>query len=384
MADRAKGAPIVGIKHAPRFSHVSAWTPNRALFLMTTMKFPFWSARRKHAIAAVDSHVTLMLAELRALVDASRVSSLAVLEALGGALARYDGGVDAVLVYTPNGDELECVLAIGSRAEHYRASRLRRDAMTYLPARAAIDGHRAAGTGGFMIPTDRAALAVPMHDRNGLCAVVYLSSSVNLRFECEEMMVMTIEHAASAYALALERESDRAHATYDALTGLLTPRAFRSRLRDEVERSGTRSATRAMTLWFVDTDHFKAVNDEHGHAAGDRVLQAMADLLRAHTVADVDVAARNGGDEFCALIFDAQKTLAIERANELCKAVRTHDFGVPLRLTASIGVATFPYDARSASELLEVADAAMYHSKRSGRDRVSFSLHGSAFSVSLT
>jgi diguanylate cyclase (GGDEF)-like protein len=323
----------------------------------------------------------MMLAELRALVDASRVSSHAVLAALSAALRRYDSSIDAVLVYVPRGDELECVLAQGARTEHYRSSRLRRDARHALPARAAVAGHRVGGPAGTMIPTDRAALAVPMCDRSGLCAVVYLASSSNQRLSNEETIVQTVEHAASAYALAVEREADRAHATYDGLTGLLAPRAFRSRLRGEVERSQLRSEPRAMTLWFVDTDHFKAVNDAWGHAAGDRVLQAMADLLRAHTIADVDVAARNGGDEFCALIFDAQKTVAIERAQLLCEAVGTHDFGVPARLTASIGVATFPYDARSASELLEVADAAMYHSKRSGRDRVSFSLNGSSFSV---
>jgi diguanylate cyclase (GGDEF)-like protein len=76
-----------------------------------------------------------------------------------------------------------------------------------------------------------------------------------------------------------------------------------------------------------------------------------------------------------------QKTIAIERAQALCDAVRAHDFGIPLRITASIGVASFPYDARDSSELLEIADAAMYHSKRTGRDRVSFSVNGTAFST---
>jgi len=61
--------------------------------------------------------------------------------------------------------------------------------------------------------------------------------------------------------------------------------------------------------------------------------------------------------------------------------VRRHDFGIPMQITASVGVASFPYDARDANELLEVADAAMYHSKRSGRDRVSFAVNGAAFAV---
>ena len=136
-----------------------------------------------------------------------------------------------------------------------------------------------------------------------------------------------------------------------------------------------------LTLWFVDTDHFKQVNDTYGHAAGDAVLQGMGQLLRAHTVADVDALARNGGDEFCAIVHDAQKTFAIERAQEFCDSVRAMDFGIPLRITASVGVASFPYDAADANELLEVADAAMYHSKRNGRDRVSFAVNGAQFSV---
>ncbi|HTC29161.1 MAG TPA: GGDEF domain-containing protein, partial [Candidatus Acidoferrum sp.] len=172
----------------------------------------------------------------------------------------------------------------------------------------------------------------------------------------------------------------RADATYDGLTGLLTPRAFRTRLRDEIA-SARFGAHKVLTLWFVDTDRFKAVNDTHGHAAGDAVLQAMAELLRAQGVPEVDVAGRNGGDEFCALIHDAQKTVAIERAQSFCEAVRRHEFGVPLRITASVGVASFPHDARDANELLEVADAAMYHSKRTGRDRVSFAVNGTTFAV---
>src|SRR5262249_7162674 len=119
----------------------------------------------------------------------------------------------------------------------------------------------------------------------------------------------------------------------------------------------------------------------YGHAAGDVVLQTMARLLRLHTVADVDAAARNGGDEFCAIIHDTQKTLAIERAQEFCNAVRMTDFGIPLQVTASIGVASFPYDAADANELLEVADAAMYNSKRTGRNRVSFAVNGTQFSI---
>ncbi len=133
----------------------------------------------------------------------------------------------------------------------------------------------------------------------------------------------------------------------------------------------------------MDTDGFKAINDAFGHAQGDRVLQQMAALLRRHAVPDVDVPARNGGDEFCLLLRRAPKSAAIARAGAFVAAVRDHDFGTARRVTASVGIASIPFDARTASELLESADAAMYHSKRAGRDRASFAMEAGRFAEFL-
>ena len=329
---------------------------------------------------AAHEREEFVLDAVRIMLDASRRSSDAVIESLAQTIRRRDPAIDAVLAFTPNGEELECVFVEGVRAQHYGGARLRRDTADYLPSRAALAGHRAGGCEGVLIPTDRCALAVPMADSNGLRAVIYASSCAVEDLDGEETIVRTIEHAASPYVIALERELARADATYDGLTGLLTPRAFRNRLRDEISRTRF-GAVSVLTLWFIDTDRFKTVNDTFGHAAGDAVLQAMAELLRSFGVPDVDVAGRNGGDEFCALIHDAQKTVAIERAQAFCDAVRRFDFGITMHITASIGVASFPYDARDANELLEVADAAMYHSKRTGRDRVSFAVNGATFAV---
>lgn len=317
---------------------------------------------------------------MRDLIDASRTSSAEVLRRLIEAIRRREPGLDTVMVFEPQGEELACIHTYGLRAQYFERLRLRRDDGVMLPSRAALADHRAAGAAGTIVPTDKRGIAVPMRDRVGLRAVIYVSSSIAEELEGEEAVIRTIEHAATAYGLALDWEADRSDATYDGLTGLLTPRAFRERLRDEVARLRLRHIP-MLTLWFIDTDHFKSVNDTYGHAAGDAVLQHMARLLRLHTVAEVDAAARNGGDEFCAIIHDGQKTCAIERAQEFCDAVRTTDFGIPMHVTASIGVASFPFDAADANELLEVADAAMYHSKRTGRNRVSFAVDGAQFSI---
>jgi diguanylate cyclase (GGDEF)-like protein len=335
---------------------------------------------RRADARTVQCDDAFVLDVMRALLDASRRSSRAVVETLADALRKYDPAIDVVLAFIPAGEDLECAHADGPRVAHYANLRLRREGSELLPARAAQAGHRVAGCDGAMVPTDRKALAVPMCDAQGLRAVIYVSSSASCALENEDTIVRTIEHAVSPYALALERELDRADATYDGLTGLLTPRAFRNRLRDELARSGVRTPN-VVTLWFVDTDRFKHVNDTFGHTAGDSVLQTMAELLRTTVVPERDLVGRNGGDEFCASVHDTQKTIAIERAQTFCEAVRRHDFGLPLKITASVGVASFPYDANDASELLEVADAAMYHSKRSGRDRVSFAVNGATFAV---
>src|SRR5581483_3494458 len=77
-------------------------------------------------------------------------------------------------------------------------------------------------------------------------------------------------------------------------------------------------------------------------------------------------------DELCALLCATEKRRAVARAQAFCDAVRVADFGLPTRVTTSVGVAAFPHDASTANALLDVADAAMYYSKRNGSDRVSF------------
>jgi diguanylate cyclase (GGDEF)-like protein len=322
-----------------------------------------------------------VLEAVRVLVAASRESTEAVLAALDRTLRVLEPAIDAVLIFAPEGEDLRCIYAGGMRTAHFHGMRMRRDLSASLPARAALCGHRveAGGEVPALIPTDHAALAVPMVARDGLAAVVYAGASAPC-IPDPDLIVRAVAQAASPYALALEREADRASATFDGLTGLYTPRAFRDLLAREL--SGARvSRDTALALWFVDTDRFKSVNDGYGHAAGDIVLQRMAALLREHIIDGVDIAARNGGDEFCAVLRNVHKIAAIERAQRFCAAVRSCGFGVDVAITASIGVAAYPYDAADAGELLETADAAMYHSKRSGRDRVSFAVERGSFAV---
>lgn len=314
----------------------------------------------------------------RRLLSAARGSGNDVLRWLDREL-RVGCSADAVLVLAPSGEELHARYRSGDRTAHFDGLRLRLDDAR-LPAAAARERHRvvAPSGGDSLLPTDRFAVAVPLIDGARLLAVAYASSIRDGSSDDVEAAMQAAERAAPAYAIALEREADRADAAYDQLTGLLTPRAFRRRLQDEIARNSAAGRNASLCLWFVDTDAFKSINDTLGHAAGDAVLRTMASLLEAQLVAHVDVAGRNGGDEFCALLHDG-KARGLARAQAFCDAVRAHDYGIPARMTASVGVAVFPYDAAEPARLLECADAAMYHAKRSGRDRVAYACDDGTF-----
>ena len=314
---------------------------------------------------------------LRSAVAAIREGPEAVVRAYAEGMAKECMGGENTLLFVPSGDELRCRQRFGPDVEHAIDMRVRANDGDALVAKAWAARHAifASPDAPPLFPTERSACAVPLLDCGIPVAVLYLGFVQQLSSSALERRCALAAEIAVPFALACERESDLARSLYDGLTGLLTPRAFRERLACELAKNGEGGK---LALWFIDTDRFKEVNDTFGHAVGDRVLQQMAELLRTHAVTRTDFVARNGGDEFCAAFVGIPKTLAIERAQEFCDAVRSHDFGIPLRVTASIGVAAFPFDARTAAALLEQADRAMYAGKNAGRDRVSFAVEGRA------
>jgi diguanylate cyclase (GGDEF)-like protein len=327
------------------------------------------------------AHEESFIEAARRLGEAGRAGAGAVRDEIARAARALAPQLDAVLLYEEHEGVLRCVYASGERVAYFAGSRIALDDERTLPVRALAAGHRVTleepGTAA-LHPHDRAALAVPLALEGGRSCVLVASARVGLDAGAVERLVRLAEHAAPAYLTALEREDDRRRAEYDGLTGLLTPRAFRTRLGALVERARV-TPTARLALLFVDTDRFKDWNDSYGHASGDALLRELARLLRAAVRQPEDLVARNGGDEFCVVFTETEKSTAIERAEALRERIAAADFA-PLRgsathavrITASIGVAAHPADARSANELLERADEAMYHSKRTGRDGVSY------------
>ena len=194
-------------------------------------------------------------------------------------------------------------------------------------------------------------------------------------FDPSELLarVQTALRMKSAFeALKMEQSKLAVAATTDGLTGLAN-RAYFSRRLSEEFAAAVRTGARLACL-MLDIDHFKEVNDRHGHLAGDAVLRAAGELLRDNVRGD-DVAARFGGEEFVVLMvgssLDGAGILA-ERIRVLVERheVRFADAMAPIRTTLSVGVAIRQPSQRSPHELVEEADRALYRAKAAGRNRV--------------
>jgi diguanylate cyclase (GGDEF)-like protein len=162
------------------------------------------------------------------------------------------------------------------------------------------------------------------------------------------------------------------NAMMDALTGLFNRRFFESSLGREAERSRRHRVTSSLLM--LDLDGFKSLNDRFGHGMGDRVLQALGELILRRLRA-IDLPCRYGGDEFAVVLADTDRTNACLTAERLRANVGHHFHGQPVRgshleLTVSVGVATYSEGCATVDALVQAADHALYLAKGAGGNRV--------------
>lgn len=164
---------------------------------------------------------------------------------------------------------------------------------------------------------------------------------------------------------------------HDELTGLLSSRSFFFELRREAGRAT--SENRPFCVLMMDLDHFKRVNDTFGHVTGSKTLEEASNIITRSLRAG-DVASRFGGEEFAVFLLDADIQQGLTAAERIRQRMADFEFTVTRQLgdsfpdkhhvTISIGVASFPEDSRDPIELVEMADAALYRAKQTGRNRV--------------
>ena len=218
-------------------------------------------------------------------------------------------------------------------------------------------------------------LCVPLAFKGRTLGVIELvNSDGDPVFSEEDLRILSTVAEFSAIAIENARNFHKVQelTVLDDHTGLFNSRHMKRQLESEVVR-----ATRfghPVSLIFFDLDHFKQVNDTHGHQAGSRVLHEVGKLL-LKTLRSTDVPVRYGGDEFVILMPETSKDQAIAAARRIGGEIAREEFLAdqsygPLKLTASLGVAVFPDDARDPESLLRVADEAMYRVKATIRGGV--------------
>jgi diguanylate cyclase (GGDEF)-like protein len=220
----------------------------------------------------------------------------------------------------------------------------------------------------------KSIVAVPMRSKGKILGVIELVNSGDGRaFSADDLRTLATiaDYAAIAIENAKTLERLRELTLVDDHTGLYNTRHLYRQLEAEILRS--RRFGHKLSILFFDLDHFKVVNDTHGHQAGSGLLKEIGEVL-LETLRTVDIPTRYGGDEFVCLLPETDRDQAVRCAQRVRKAINDRVFlagrGLSVRITASFGIATFPDDGQTEEDLLRLADGAMYRVKESTRDAI--------------
>ncbi|MBE9528586.1 MAG: diguanylate cyclase [Proteobacteria bacterium] len=203
--------------------------------------------------------------------------------------------------------------------------------------------------------------------------IVTLSSKPESEYADETVKVaeFVADHACQAFTNARKYGEAQEMAYIDSLTNLYNAKYLELSLERELKRADRQKIP--LTVLFLDVDHFKNVNDQNDHIAGSKVLVEVGGILKS-AIREVDTAIRYGGDEYVVILVDADCESGFQVAERIRASVEEQTFlhseGLDLKITVSIGVATYPVHTTEKSELLRIADSAMYTAKKSARNMV--------------
>jgi len=235
-------------------------------------------------------------------------------------------------------------------------------------------GHNAQSDALMQVVDAASALVVPLFVSNRVMGSLQLFRSAANPFAREDAQLLWILALVAENLLTREyaNEGLLRFAFTDYLTGLRTRGYFEQQLELEFKRAERKQQKFALLM--IDIDHFKVLNDTHGHHVGDQLLRDVTSILMKD-MREVDTVARYGGEEFVIILPETTETGAVFVAQRLRRAVDQAKFfaGSPhsvQHLTISIGVAVYDTDAQFKRDLIEFADAALYAAKHAGRNRV--------------
>src|SRR2546421_744676 len=314
-----------------------------------------WQQREAQARGLID-----LIAEM-----SQALGLQAVLERLAHGISRFFAG-DGVGIWVRSalGPDLQLAVQVG---ESYPAQLTARDqwlpgVLRGAPAQVRLAGSR----------VNQPSTAVPLQDARGTAiGVLVLTPTRRPDYTPAELDFLrsVIGHAALAVQNALAYDQTDALSRTDPLTGLQNRREVGRGIKQEVDPATRHPALPSPVM--VGIDPFKQINDRRGHPAGDWALQRVAELMRVTRIRGSDAAFRIGGEEFAILLAETDKAGALTMAERLRQTIEgMRFFSDGAGVTVSLGVATFPVDARDGEELLRRADKALYEAKNAGRNLV--------------
>ena len=225
----------------------------------------------------------------------------------------------------------------------------------------------------------RSIICVPLRSKHRVLGVIQLVNVTPEHFNDQEVFFLQslCDYAAIAIENARSVEKIQELTITDDCTGLYNARHLYKTLETEVYRSSRFGYE--FSVVFIDLDHFKQVNDTHGHLVGSKLLAEIGYLVKAQ-LRLIDFAFRYGGDEFVVLLPQTGKDQALNVAKRLRDTLRTSIFckeeGLNLNVRASMGMATYPHDAKTPHDIIRQADEMMYLVKNTTRDNIGVAQRG--------
>lgn len=351
-------------------------------------------------MAELGSAFNQMVSSMKSLVDAEklRIRQLGVLNEAVMDIStelRLDSLIDKLARHTQNLGRSEAAIVVvfsreGPDAEYIRTAGIEfsrpisdlfskerhfgRFLLDGIPRR--LEGEEASSLSSRLpgpSPQVRSLISVPLVLNNVVSGGIFSINKIGGSYtqEDEDLLLTLALHATTTVEKVRLHEDTERMAIIDGLTGLYNHREFQRRLDEEVNRCTRYNRMFAMLM--LDIDHFKSFNDSYGHRVGDAVLKTVGSIIKAET-RNVDYAARYGGEEFSVILPETDIDGGYLVAERIRTRIFEHQFITPkgekALMTISIGVASFPVDARNREDILVTSDQALYFAKESGRNYV--------------